>query len=95
MPDTVIRTRLGDEFSVEQENYTGGGYSWETESDPEYLSLKDHIVDPGSTGPIGGGGCERFMFLALKKGTTKITFRLRRVWEARPERIAEYQIIVE
>lgn len=94
MAKEKLIVKAGEELLVELESYSGGGYSWEVDTDQDYLSLKDRIKKFDSEGAIGGGAREQFVFLSHKKGEGTITFKLKRVWEEKPERVIEYNISI-
>lgn len=85
--DSVIRARVGEEFTVTLRANATTGYSWALADslDPALLAhvRNDYVPDPAPQGMVGSGGHERWTFRALAAGETSIFLRYARAWEHR------------
>jgi predicted secreted protein len=78
-----INTSPEDEFTVSLESYSGAGFEWWTEFDPDYLSLINKTTISGNEqlGIVGGRERTMFTFSSKREGQTEIIMLLLRPWE--------------
>ena len=84
---------LDEQFVIALEENPTTGYVWEAVFDRSLIELlgKEHHRKDGS---MGAGGTTEFMFQALKKGTTRMVFRLTRPWEGAAIKTVDFEIVV-
>jgi inhibitor of cysteine peptidase len=93
MIESKLQVDLGCEFRIHLESNPSTGYSWEAVYDKECIELKDEDYQRTSFA-IGGGGVMEFTFIALKKGRTTLTMRLRRPWEEEVIKILHFDVVI-
>ncbi|PAB57113.1 protease inhibitor I42 family protein [Anaeromicrobium sediminis] len=98
----INRTKIGKEMIIKLYENPSTGYLWNVKIDnPELLSYEEKLVEseiPEEDGKIaicGEGSHKLYTFKALKKGTTKVTFELKRDFEAGSEPIEVREYIIE
>ena len=74
------------------------GYSWQLKQplDEKIVQLESskYIVDPESSDRVGAGGEEKWTFLAIKKGSAKISLKYVRPWEKDKPPVEEKTFLV-
>ncbi|MFC1787103.1 protease inhibitor I42 family protein [Halobacteriota archaeon] len=92
----TIKVEKGDTFSVVLPSNPTTGYSWGVDFDFNYVQLTDSGYVTSNPVLVGSSGNETFEFLAVKSGTTEITFSYMRPWESKPPLdIRVFKIIIE
>ena len=75
-----ISVKIGGNFTIKLESNPSTGYSWHPIYDEEYVKLiSNDFVQ--ATKLMGSGGLERFVFQAVKSGTSTIEMLYKRAWE--------------
>ncbi len=82
-PDEVIEVRPNEEFSISLDSNPTTGYVWEAEIDSQSLQFSGKEFELTSE-RIGAGGTEKFTFVGLKRGESRIVMIYRRPWEPQP-----------
>lgn len=84
---------MEERFVIALEENPTTGYVWEAVFDRSMIEQlgKDHHRANSS---MGAGGTTEFTFQAMKKGTTRIVFRLARPWEGVAVKTADFEIVV-
>jgi predicted secreted protein len=72
------------------------GYRWELENGHSAVSILEtrYEQDPGQ-GRIGGGGVRTFVLRITRPLPTKLSFVLRRPWEAEPVERRHVEVVVD
>ncbi len=81
---TVIKTGIGQEFTIELPSNPATGYSWQLISLPTgsiQLQDKTFKLAEEMENVVGAGGYEIWTFMALKKETVDLVFEYKRSWE--------------
>ncbi len=89
-----VRVRLGDTFEINEPSNPTTGHKWTPIFDPSLLELKAEKYER-SPGMIGGGGKQKFTFLAKKRGKVVIQLEYKRPWEGSPEKRLDFEVTVE
>jgi predicted secreted protein len=92
-PGSTIEATVGKPFTVSLESAAGGGYRWLAEV-PQLLKSAEVRRTPGGPG-IGAAATETFEFTPLASGTAVLRFKLKRSWEASPQKVVEYPVKVQ
>ena len=79
--NNVIKTKVGEIFSIELESNATTGYQWKESFDEKKVKLIDKKFDLPSSA-IGASGKETFTFEALSEGTSTIQLDYKRPWES-------------
>ena len=79
----VINARAGENFIITLESNPTTGYSWQLAKplDEKIVQLVGSEYVPSKTDLVGAGGMEKWTFLAVKKGTTRVSLKYVRPWE--------------
>jgi inhibitor of cysteine peptidase len=80
----VINTGVNQEFIIALGSNITTGYSWQPDYDTNALNLVEQTYqEQDNTGKqiVGASGTEYFIFEALVKGETEVTFTYQRPWE--------------
>jgi len=80
----VINTGVNQEFIIALGSNITTGYSWQPDYDTNALNLVEQTYqEQDNTGKqiVGASGTEYFIFKALVKGETEVTFTYQRPWE--------------
>ena len=79
----VINARAGENFIITLESNPTTGYSWQLAKplDEKIVQLVGSEYTPSRTDLVGAGGTEEWTFLAVKKGTTRVSLKYVRPWE--------------
>lgn len=79
----VLSTKAGKEVTIRLDSNPTTGYSWQLAEpyDESIVRLLEAEYTPPTTRRVGAGGKESWTFLALKKGTAKISLKYVRPWE--------------
>ena len=82
-PGSVINARAGEQFTITLESNPTTGYSWQLAKplDEKIVRSVGSEYTPSRTDLAGAGGAETWTFLAVKKGSAKITLQYARPWE--------------
>jgi inhibitor of cysteine peptidase len=82
-PTDVIRARAGENFTITLASNPTTGYNWQLAQplDEKIVRLVGSEYLPARTGLIGSGGEEKWSFLAVNKGATRVLFKYTRPWE--------------
>ena len=89
-----LNAPLHGEVAISLKSNPTTGYTWEAVYDTLRLELKEKRFDSQAAQGIGTGGEERFVFTALKTGTTTVVLRYKRPWEPSAVEEREYRIAV-
>lgn len=78
-----INISVGENFTIALESYTGTGFDWWAQYDPEYLSLVRSSTEAGnqSSGMVGVPGRKLFTFNARMAGATDVIMLSLQPWE--------------
>lgn len=94
--NTSQTVSLLKEFTVTLQSNPTTGFSWRVAShDRSYLQLLRHRYDKPDPPRPGAPGRQRFDFLALKSGTTTITFHYQRPFEGQAVRELRHTVVIE
>ena len=93
----VINARAGEKITITLESNPTTGYSWQLQHplDEKIIRLEgSKYVGPRSD-RVGAGGEEKWTFLAIKKGSTKITLKYVRPWEKDEPPVKEKTFLIK
>jgi inhibitor of cysteine peptidase len=91
--DSVIQTRVGEEFAITLQSNPSTGYQWMlADSLDPMLRLANRTYVPQQPVMPGSGGHERFTFAALAAGETTIRLRYQRHVQRSAPRRAEFRV---
>lgn len=93
----VINARAGENFTITLESNPTTGYSWQLAKplDEKIVKLVGSEYVPSKTDLVGAGGEENWTFLAVKKGTTRISLKYVRPWEKDKPPVEEKTFLVK
>jgi len=79
----VIKARAGNDFTITLESNMTTGYKWKIARplDTKLLKLLDSKYIPPETELIGAAGKEEWVFKAIRRGKTIVSFDYTRPWE--------------
>ena len=75
-----LSVQLGQEFTIKLESNPTTGYTWQPVFDEHAIKLISSDFIPINK-QMGASGIEKFIFKALKLGSTKIKMSYKRSWE--------------
>lgn len=81
--EEVIEVQKNERFTIELDSNPTTGYRWEANYDKNSIELIRQRFELSSE-RIGAGGKEKFDFIALRNGETKMDMTYKRSWEDRP-----------
>lgn len=87
----TIETKNDSEFNIQIRASLGSGYQWilEDSLDNNYITLVRTTFATDSTEMAAKPDLQTFVFKALKKGSSSISFIYKRPWKKKPEANAE------
>ena len=82
-PSKMIRTEVGEEFSIELESNPTTGYGWSLskEFDDRRLKVVEIRHHAAKTSRVGAGGRDLWVFEALRPGQVVLSLEYVRPWE--------------
>lgn len=91
LPKDTIETKNNTEFIIQLRASMGSGNQWMLEDslDVDYITLIRSTFATDSTEMAGKPDLQTFVFKALQKGTSAISFIYKRPWEKKPAANAE------
>ena len=91
--DLALRT--GEGFTIELEELSSAGYTWQTRLEPEgVLQLENSTRAARADSGAGGAMVRTMTFCAIAPGTVKVSLALRRPWEKEGEPARTFQLNV-
>jgi len=86
---------LSDRLIVNLEQLGGAGFEWEKdEFDSNFFQDKSPPNSLLNGGAVGGSGLKMFKFQPIKKGTTSLRLKHRRVWDPDAPPIKEFGVTI-
>ena len=101
LPTQEIHGTAGQRITITLEGNRSTGYVWDLASkpDPKYLKKLTADIVPKNRNMPGAGELDNFYFHCYAKGTTTLTFRYIRPWEAKkdipPAKIVTYHVTID
>ncbi len=93
----IVHTNRGKAFTIKLLSNPTTGYMWEINNrGNNIVTLETHEYIPSKKNLTGSGGIEQWIFKALKRGKTNITFSYKRSWEKlKPLETVQYTILIK
>ena len=92
----VMNARAGENFTISLESNPTTGYSWQLAKplDEKIVQLVGSEYVPSKTDLVGAGGEEKWTFLAVKKGSTRVALEYVRSWEEDDPAVEEKTFLI-
>ena len=90
-PNKPIEVHINEEFTIVLGSNPTTGYRWEAKFDREYVELARKEFELNSEA-MGGGGKEKFEFIGLRGGETRVELIYKRPWEDKPIKTTSFSI---
>lgn len=94
--DTLIQIGVNEQFDLELETKTGGGYLLylDTLDSKKIQIIKKETISKSSEPRTGGGTYENWTFLGLQKGEYELLFYYKRPWLDEISKTIKIKILV-
>ena len=89
--DDVIKTKVGEKFTIELEGNPTTGYQWLEDVDSDKVKLIDRDVKRVSDS-IGASNVEVLTFETVAEGVSKVELNYKRAWEADVLEKVEFEV---
>lgn len=89
--DDVIKTKVGEKFTIELEGNPSTGYQWLENSETEKVKLVDRDVKK-VTDSFGGSNVEVLTFETVSEGVDKIRLDYKQAWNPDTAESVEFEI---
>ena len=90
-----VEVAEGERFAIELVAAAAGGYQWTLKRLPPDASISFERESYTAEGAgVGAPGTQTFLFKGRERGRTTLQFAHGRSWEAEPEEVAAFDVIV-